>query len=150
VGAAELVPGDVVFVDEGARVPADGILTEAHELSVDESLLSGESVAVAKAAAPPGTRPDLADGANPDTMLFFGSMVVQGQGRMVVTATAHNTTLGRIGKSLTGIAEAPSPLQVETGAFVRRFALIAIALCLLLIVAYRWRYGEWISGVLGA
>jgi len=150
VGAAELVPGDVVFVNEGARVPADGIVTEAHELSVDESLLTGESVAVAKAAAPPGTSPDLADNANPDTMLFFGSMVVQGQGRMVVRATAHNTTLGRIGKSLTGIAEAPSPLQLETGAFVRRFALIAIALCLLLIVAYRWRYGEWISGVLGA
>nr|WP_051376665.1 cation-translocating P-type ATPase [Burkholderia sp. WSM2232] len=146
VGAAELVPGDLVFVDEGARVPADGILTEAHELSVDESLLTGESVAVAKAAAPPG----LVDKADPDTMLFFGSMVVQGQGRMVVTATAHNTTLGRIGKSLTGIAEAPSPLQVEARAFVRRFALIAVALCLLLIVAYRWRYGEWISGVLGA
>ncbi|WOD15585.1 cation-translocating P-type ATPase [Paraburkholderia kirstenboschensis] len=146
VSAAELVPGDVVFVDEGARVPADGTVTEAHELSVDESLLTGESVPVSKAAAPPG-RPDTGDSS---AMLFFGSMVVQGQGRMVVTATALNTTLGRIGRSLTGIAEARSPLQLETRAFVNRFALAAVALCLLLIMAYRWRYGEWIPGVLAA
>ncbi|MDR6390427.1 cation-translocating P-type ATPase [Paraburkholderia phenoliruptrix] len=144
VCAAELVPGDVVFVDEGARVPADGAVTEAHELSVDESLLTGESVAVSKAAA----RDGLEDADVPRSMLFFGSMVVQGQGRMVVTATGSDTTLGRIGKSLSGISEARSPLQLETRRFINRFALAAIALCLFLVAAYRWRSGEWIPGVL--
>lgn len=144
VSAAELVPGDVVFVDEGARVPADGTLTEAHELSVDESLLTGESVSVNKSASRANVRSEQA----PDSQLFFGSMVVQGQGQMIVTATGPNTTLGRIGKSLTGITEARSPLQLETRTFVNRFALTSIALCLLLVAAYRWRSGEWLPGVL--
>lgn len=144
VSAAELVPGDVVFVDEGSRVPADGAVTEAHELSVDESLLTGESVSVTKSAA--GAEA-LAE-EDPGAQLFFGSMVVQGQGQMIVTATGPNTTLGRIGKSLTGISEARSPLQLETRTFVNRFAVAAIALCLLLVAAYRWRSGEWLPGVL--
>jgi Ca2+-transporting ATPase len=144
VSAAELVPGDVVFVDEGARVPADGAVTEAHELSVDESLLTGESVSANKSVARANALPE----EDPGGQLFFGSMVVQGQGQMVVTATGPNTTLGRIGKSLTGITEARSPLQLETRTFVNRFALAAIALCLLLVVAYRWRSGEWLPGVL--
>ncbi|KAE8757252.1 HAD-IC family P-type ATPase [Paraburkholderia madseniana] len=144
VSAAELVPGDVIFVDEGARVPADGSVTEAHELSVDESLLTGESVSVNKSVARPDAHPE----ENPGGQLFFGSMVVQGQGQMVVTATGSNTTLGRIGKSLTGITETRSPLQLETRTFVNRFALAAIALCLLLVMAYRWRSGEWLPGVL--
>ncbi|WP_408352668.1 cation-translocating P-type ATPase [Paraburkholderia phytofirmans] len=144
VSAAELVPGDVVFVDEGARVPADGSLTEAHELSVDESLLTGESISVSKSVARPNANQEEESGGQ----LFFGSMVVQGQGQMVVTATGSNTTLGRIGKSLTAITEARSPLQMETRTFVNRFALAAIALCVLLVLAYRWRSGEWLPGVL--
>jgi len=144
VSAAELVPGDVVFVNEGARVPGDGTVIDAHELSVDESLLTGESVPVNKAVARPDTHLDEESGGR----LFFGSTVVQGQGQMIVTATGLNTTLGRIGKSLTGITEARSPLQLETRALVNRFALAAVVLCLLLVVAYRWRSGEWIPGVL--
>ncbi len=144
VSAAELVPGDVVFVDEGARVPADGVVTEAHELSVDESLLTGESVSVSKSVA----RANALAQEDPYGQLFFGSMVVQGQGQMVVTATGLNTTLGRIGKSLTGISEARSPLQLETRTFVNRFASVAIVLCLLLVAAYRLRSGGWLPGVL--
>lgn len=146
VSATELVPGDIVFVNEGARVPADGAVTEAHELTVDESLLTGESVAVSKAAAPP----DRYDNRDSGTTLFFGSMVVQGQGRMVVTATGLETTLGRIGKSLGTISEARSPLQLEIRAFINRFALAAVALCLLVLVVYRWRSGQWVPGVLAA
>ncbi|ORC50301.1 ATPase [Burkholderia sp. A27] len=144
VFAAELVPGDVVFVDEGARVPADGAVTEAHELSVDESLLTGESVSVNKSVARADAHPE----EDPGGQLFFGSMVVQGQGQMIVTATGPNTTLGRIGKSLTGITEARSPLQLETRTFVNRIASVAIGLCLLLVAAYRLRSGEWLPGVL--
>jgi Ca2+-transporting ATPase len=144
VSAAELVPGDLVFVDEGARVPADGSVMEAHELSVDESLLTGESASVSKSVARPGAHPE----EDPGGQLIFGSMVVQGQGQMIVTATGPNTKLGRIGKSLTGITEARSPLQLETRTFVNRFTLAAIILCLLLVVAYRLRSGEWLPGVL--
>ncbi|AXF12629.1 ATPase (plasmid) [Paraburkholderia graminis] len=144
VSAGELVPGDVVFVDEGARVPADGTVTEAHELSVDESLMTGESVSVNKSVA----SFDASAEQQSSGELYFGSMVVQGQGQMIVTATGQNTMLGRIGKSLSGITEARSPLQLETRTFVNRVAVAAAALCLLLVVAYRWRSGEWLPGVL--
>ncbi|MDR6207880.1 cation-translocating P-type ATPase [Paraburkholderia graminis] len=144
VSAGELVPGDVVFVDEGARVPADGTVTEAHELSVDESLMTGESVSVNKSVA----SFDASAEQESSGQLYFGSMVVQGQGQMIVTATGQNTMLGRIGKSLSGITEARSPLQLETRTFVNRVAVAAVALCLLLVMAYRWRSGEWLPGVL--
>ncbi len=87
VCAAELVPGDVVFVDEGARVPADGAVTEAHELSVDESLLTGESVAVSKAAA----RDGLEDADVPGSTLFFGSMMASGGLRVLGVAKARHS-----------------------------------------------------------
>lgn len=150
VSASELVPGDVVFVDEGNRVPADGLAVELHELSVDESLLTGESVAVSKSVARLDVRTDPSgDAGEPaDSQLFFGSMVVQGQARMIVTATGPNTTLGRIGKSLSGISEALSPLQIETRTFVNRFAAVAIATVFLLTAIYRWRVGEWLPGIL--
>ncbi|MBU6494351.1 MAG: cation-transporting P-type ATPase [Burkholderiales bacterium] len=144
VSATELVPGDVVVVGEGARVPADGVLFEAHELSVDESLLSGESVPIAKSCD--GTLPEPALAAT--RQLFFGSMVVQGQGRMIVSAIGGSTALGRIGASLGGITQAQSPLQLQARAFVNRFAIVALCLCVLLAVAYRWRTGEWVPALL--
>lgn len=144
VSAADLVPGDIVFVDEGNRVPADGLAVELHELSVDESLLTGESAAVNKCVA----QHDASPGDHADSQLFFGSMVVQGQARMIVTATGPSTTLGRIGKSLSGISEALSPLQIETRTFVNRFAAAALVTVFLLAAIYRWRSGEWLPGVL--
>jgi Ca2+-transporting ATPase len=144
VSAAELVPGDLVIIEEGAKVPADGAVTEAHELSVDESLLTGESVAVEKFAGSSGESP-----ADPSrSCLFSGSMVVRGQGRMYVTATGAQTELGRLGASLAEVSEPPSPLQVEMRGFVRRFATLAVIICVLLVFAYRWRMGGWIPGLL--
>jgi Ca2+-transporting ATPase len=144
VSAAELVPGDIVFVEEGAKVPADGTVTEAHDLSVDESLLTGESVAVGKSPALPEHNP-----AGPlSNELFSGSMVVRGQGCMTVTATGSQTQLGRIGMRLADVKEPPSPLQLEIRRFVKRFATAAVLICALLVLAYRWRTDAWIPGLL--
>ncbi|MHA7459017.1 cation-translocating P-type ATPase, partial [Burkholderia pseudomallei] len=144
VSAAELVPGDLVWIAEGARVPADGWLVDAHELSVDESLLTGESAPVDKAAE----RPDAPTPDEAACRVHFGSMVVRGQGRMIVTDTGPRTALGRLGKSLTDIAETPSPLQRDARTLANRIALVALALCAALVIAYRWRSGEWLPGVL--
>ncbi|OUL72951.1 cation-transporting P-type ATPase [Paraburkholderia hospita] len=129
VSAVELVPGDVVFVEEGPKVPADGLLVEAHELSVDESLLTGESIAVDKF-------PGLPDAMLPVTMsnaLFSGTMVVRGQGCMTVTAIGAKTQLGQIGTQLADVKDAPSPLQLEIRTFVRRFATREMLICALLV-----------------
>jgi Ca2+-transporting ATPase len=144
VSAAELVPGDLVFVDEGARVPADGTVLQAHELSIDESLLTGESVPVSKYPAANTVRAHDAH----DHQLFLGTLVLQGQGSMTVTTNGADTTLGRIGRSLSGITETRSPLQEETSKFINRFASLALALCALHAVAYRWKTGDWLTGVL--
>ena len=144
VSAVELVPGDVVFVEEGAKVPADGLLVEAHELSVDESLLTGESMSVDKFAGSP-------DGPLPATMpnvLFSGTMVVRGQGCMTVTAIGAKTQLGQIGTQLADVKETQSPLQREIRTFVRRFATLAMLICALLVLAYRWRTDAWLPGLL--
>ncbi len=137
VSALDLVPGDIVFIDEGARVPADGVAVELHGLSVDESLLTGESEAVTKS---------IEEGQK--SKLYFGSMVVQGQAWMRVGGTGANTELGRIGKSLSAITESRSPLQVQLGDFVKRFSILALILCVGLVLLYRWRYGDWLPGML--
>ncbi|QDH59824.1 cation-translocating P-type ATPase [Pandoraea pnomenusa] len=144
VPATELVPGDIAFVDEGNRVPADGIVIEAHELSVDEALLTGESTPIDKRG---GDTPAGAD-ASTDRLLYLGSMVVRGQGRMRVIATGPDTALGRIGKSLGDISEAPSPLQRQAKSLVNGFALIALLLVVALSVIYRWRFEQWLPGLL--
>lgn len=75
-------------------------------------------------------------------------MVVRGQGRMCVTATGAQTDLGRLGTRLAEVSEPPSPLQAEMRRFVRRFATLAVIICVLLVFAYRWRTGGWIPGLL--
>ena len=85
IAGAEVVRGDLVVLSEGDRVPADGRVQSANELELDESLLTGESLAVAK------TSPD---------RVFSGTLVVKGQGLAEVEATGTRTELGRIGVSL--------------------------------------------------
>jgi len=96
----EVVRDDILIISEGDRVPADGSVLQAHELASDESMLTGESEAVAKF-----------ESAN----LFAGTMIVRGQGLIQVTAIGGQTELGRIGKSLQDIITESSPLQDEIG-----------------------------------
>ncbi|HUP31592.1 MAG TPA: HAD-IC family P-type ATPase, partial [Gaiellaceae bacterium] len=100
--AAELVPGDVVLVEAGARVPADCRLLHAVSLETDESLLTGESTTVAKSAAPGAAEAPLAERTS---MIFTGTVATRGHGRAVVVATGSGTELGRIATSLGEIEE---------------------------------------------
>ncbi|HEX5391728.1 MAG TPA: cation-translocating P-type ATPase [Rhodocyclaceae bacterium] len=129
----EVVRGDLLMLTEGDRVPADGKLLEAHELSVDESLLTGESLPVVKAA---------------DDRCFAGTLVGSGQGMVLVDAIGAHTELGRIGKSLATIAPEASPLQAEIGALTRRLAVIGIGLCAALTLLFVAIRGGWLEGLL--
>jgi Ca2+-transporting ATPase len=125
IAGREVVVGDALLLVEGDRVPADGLLLQAHELAIDESLLSGESVPVAKLPA----------GEAAEGRAYAGTLVVSGQGWLRVTATGSATQFGHIGLALEQVEEAPSPLQREVAGLTRRLAWIAAGLCLLVVLA---------------
>jgi len=93
VPAANLVPGDVIYLDAGDKVPADGRIIDKTSLEVIEAALTGESLPVKKSIAPLPEETALADRKN---MVFMGTIISYGNCRAVVTATGRNTELGRI------------------------------------------------------
>jgi Ca2+-transporting ATPase len=130
-----LVPGDLVRLGEGDRVPADAILREGVTLLLDESLLTGESVPVAKA-------PD------EKTKLFSGTLVVSGHGLAEVTATGAHTEIGRIGGSLAKEQRGRSGLQKEVTVVVRTMAIIGVLLALGLVLIRAFSGTPWLASVL--
>jgi Ca2+-transporting ATPase len=142
----DVVQGDLLILEEGDRVAADATLIESHDLLLDESLLTGESVAVAKS---PDASADSADApATSGARVYSGSMVLQGGGLARVTATGANTEIGKIGRAMQAITPEPSPLQQEIGMLVRRFAAIGILVSLAVLLLYGWQRADWLNGLL--
>jgi Ca2+-transporting ATPase len=109
VPAERLVPGDVVLVRAGDRVPADGRLLLARRLDADESALTGESQPLAKRAEPPA--PEAALLPERTTMMFAGTTVTRGTGRLVVTATGLETEIGHVVSAAAAVKRGRTPLQ---------------------------------------
>ena len=123
VDAAELVPGDVVMVEAGDRIPADGRLFSSASLEVQESSLTGEAQPVGKsAAAEVDERAPLGDRI---TAVFMNTMVTRGRAEALVTATGMATETGRIAHMLHEAEPEPTPLQRQTDRLGRTLALIA-------------------------
>ena len=125
----ELVPGDIVSLEAGDYIPADGRLIENAGLKVDESTLTGESVPVEKSVDTIEKEVPLADRTN---MVFSGSFVTYGRGSFVVTDTGMNTETGKIASLLKNTSEKKTPLQVNLDAFGRKLSIMIIVLCGLL------------------
>ncbi|MBI2818601.1 MAG: cation-translocating P-type ATPase [Acidobacteria bacterium] len=143
----EVVTGDLVIVSEGDRVPADGLLLSGTSLSVDESLLTGESVPVRK--RPQADESAMATPGGEDTpFLFSGTLVVQGKGIARVNATGVGTEMGKIGKTLQTLVTERTPLQLETDRWVRLFAVTGLSLCALVAVIYGITRADWMNGIL--
>lgn len=123
VPAESLVPGDVVLLESGVRVPADLRLIEAISLQVDESLLTGESVSIYKEIAPLPEETALPDRRN---MVFAGSIITSGRGRGYVVATGGNTELGQIAQSLTETESARLPLLERMEKLARIIGVVII------------------------
>ncbi len=147
IAGREVVRGDMVVLQEGDRVPADALVLSAVSLSIDESLLTGESVPVRKS---PGTasmtisRP----GGDDTTSVFSGTMVVQGHGVAEVMATGIRTELGKIGKALVTLQPEQSKLKQEISRVVKIMASVGISVCALVAVVYGLTRGNWLSGLL--
>ncbi|HNV69624.1 MAG TPA: cation-translocating P-type ATPase, partial [Candidatus Ozemobacteraceae bacterium] len=145
----EVVPGDVLVLAEGDRVPADGAVIDSLNLSLDESLLTGESVPVRKIAAVEPVPQSMGKPGGDDLpFVYSGTMVVQGQGYAKILATGMKTELGKIGKALQNVETEESTLKVETGRLVRHLAILGFFSCLLVIVAYGLTRGNWTEGFL--
>ncbi len=143
----EVVRGDTLLLAEGDRVPADAIVISAADLCVDESLLTGESVPVRKAAGDPGctmARP----GGDDLPYVFSGTLVVRGQGVAVVKCTGINTEMGKIGRSLQKVEGEDTLLQKETRRLVRNIAIIGLGISLLIFIVYWITRGSWQHGLL--
>lgn len=136
--AREVVVGDLLYLSEGNRIAADGVLLWADNLQVDESLLTGESVAVSKM---PGEDEAL-------SRVSGGTHVVGGQAQVRVMATGAHSEIGRIGVSLASVESQPTPLHRQTARLVRIIATVALVLCLSLVMVQGVRTGDWLAALL--
>jgi magnesium-transporting ATPase (P-type) len=150
VDAAEIVPGDVVLLEAGDRVPADLRLARVRSLRIDEAILTGESVSAEKAPAPVAHDAPLGDRAS---MAFSGTMVTGGQGTGVVVATGADTEIGRISALIGQVETLETPLVRRMNRFARQLSLIILAvsagvfLVAVLLRGYAW--GDAFMAVVG-
>ena len=135
IAGKDIVVGDILILEEGDRIPADALLLEAHDLLVDESLLTGES------------EPAKKEGTN---QVHSGCMVIRGSGVAKVTAIGMETELGKIGGSLKQISPLNSPLQEDIGVLIKRFTIFGISLSALVLVILGLIRNEWLQGTLTA
>ncbi len=144
----EVVPGDVVVLEAGDSVCADGRLLECASLKCAESALTGESLPVEKDVAVLSGAAALGDRKN---MVFSGSFVTYGRGRFLVTATGMNTEMGRIALLLETTEERKTPLQVSLDQFGKKLSLIILVICAgLFAVGVLWRHENVMSAFLFA
>ncbi|WP_238537047.1 cation-translocating P-type ATPase [Caulobacter sp. AP07] len=139
VPSRSLVPGDVVLVGEGQRVPADGQLIDGELLTIDEAALTGESVPVQRAPGSAG---------GPSGAIFAGTLIVSGQGVAEVTATGPRTAIGKIGAALATLEASPAPLEKAIARLVGWLGLAAGLFCLLVLLAYGLMRGDWLEAAL--
>ncbi len=126
--AQELVPGDIILVNAGARLNADCRLLEAMSLKVDEAVLTGESVPVEKTAEAISQDVPLSERHN---ILYTGTSVVYGRGKAIVVATGMQTEFGKIAASLEEIKEEKTPLQVSVDNLGKSLGILTLSICLL-------------------
>ena len=143
----EVVREDIVILQEGDRVPADALVLRSNNLLADESLLTGESVSVRKREWIEGDNA-LIPGGDDIPNVYSGSMIVQGNGIVKVTATALDTEIGKIGKALESVKEEPTQLKREMGTLVKRLTVIGIILCIMVIAIYTITRGDLLKGFL--
>jgi P-type Ca2+ transporter type 2C len=127
VPTAEVVPGDVLLLEEGDTLPADARVLESIALRTAESALTGESTTVSKGAAPIAAEAGIADRGN---MVFHGTAVAAGRGRAIVTATGPATELGKIAGSLQATEQAETPLQVELDRVGKLLGVAVVAIAI--------------------
>ena len=131
IAAADVVPGDLILIEEGDTIPADGRLVESAALQTAEAALTGESVPVQKDTVPVTGDAALGDQHN---MVFSGTAATYGHGRAVVTSTGMGTELGRIAGLLEGTPDELTPLQHELNRTGKVLGIVVVAIAIVMIL----------------
>ena len=147
IAGRDVVRGDIIVIAEGDRIPADALVISCTSLSTDESLLTGESVAVRKVCGD-ASSPAVQPGGDDLPFVFSGTLAVRGQGIARVIATGQQSAIGKIGKALQTVSGEDTLLQRETSRLVRVLAITVLGLCTFLILIYGIIRGAWLDGVL--
>lgn len=119
--ASEIVPGDIMFLDEGLQVPADGRIVRAHSLKADESAFTGESVPVSLSTGP---LPESATLQERKNMVYMGTYITQGEGIAIASSTGMNTELGKIAQSISDIKPKKTPFELEVDKLAKQITVI--------------------------
>ncbi|MEQ1635301.1 MAG: HAD-IC family P-type ATPase [Methylococcales bacterium] len=137
VPADQLVPGDIVILEAGNKIPADGRILTAINLEVDESSLTGESTPIAKRNQIVLKKEvPIAERSN---MLYLNNAVTRGRAEMLVTATGMETEIGRLASLLALAEDGATPLQIQLDSLGKRLALIALGVVIVLFMGAIWR-----------
>lgn len=123
----EIVVGDLIIIEEGVIVPADGTIVQSNDFSINESILTGESLPVLKSIDPAGNGSDA-------IQVFQGTTVVTGLAICKVMAVGEKTALGKLGTSVDTIAVEKTPLQLQINSFVKKMAIVGIVVFLIVWV----------------
>jgi P-type Ca2+ transporter type 2C len=133
IAVEDIVVGDAVMVAEGERIPADGAILDSNDFSLDESILTGESVSVTKARG---------------DHVFAGTSSTTGSAEINITAVGLQTALGKIGKSIESISSEKTPLQLQVNRFVMNMAWIGLAAFLIVFGFNYFRSRDWVTALL--
>lgn len=149
VPTKDLVPGDVIVVSEGDRIPADAILLAGDALLVDESLLTGESAPVTKMSTKLFIETEFPEpGGESTPYLYSGALVTQGGGLAQIIRTGEISANGRIGHALSLIDPELSPLQKITKLLIGKIGLLAFFFLVLVVIAYGVFHQDWFEGAI--
>lgn len=138
VASEELVPGDILLLEEGMHIPADAEILQCNDFTVNESIISGESFPVTKQAG------------DKDHLLYQGTTVNSGKCVALVTATGNQTVLGKLGKTVETYQAPKTLLQQQIGRFVRLLALFGLIAFLLIFLVNFYRQQDWAASLLFA
>ncbi len=133
IASREIVNGEIVFLNEGDRIAADGILFFSHQVEVDESMLTGESLPVKK---------------NDGDFIFAGTTFLSGYSNAIIQSIGSQTKMGEIGLSLASSGKRETHLQTDTNELVTKLAIAASLLSLVVFIFYTLNRQSWISGLL--
>ncbi len=147
IAGRDVVRGDVLMLAEGDRVAADALVVSAVNLTVDESLLTGESVPVLKSSAD-GYSEMPRPGGDQTAAVFSGTLIVKGSGTAVVSSTGARTEIGRLGLALRSVEIQKTNLERETNSIVRVVAAVGMSLCVAVAFIYGLTRDSWLNGAL--